>query len=79
MSIEFREQKVEFVVSIDEIFYRITFNRSGNLAPWVMELFDVLKNKIVYLSKMDASIFPDQEFAVNVIKTFTLQDGQSES
>ncbi len=71
MKIEFREQKIEFVIHIDEIFYRITFNRSGGNSPWVFELFDILMDKIVYMSKVDASIYPDPDFAVDIIKTFT--------
>ncbi len=71
MGIEFREQKVEFVIGVEDVFYRTTFRRGGAASPWVFELFDILKDKIVYLSKVDAAVFPDPNFAVDVIRTFT--------
>ncbi len=71
MKIEFREQKIEFIIGVDGIFYRITFKRGGAESPWVFELFDILMDKIVYMSKVDASIYPDPDFAVDIIKTFT--------
>ncbi len=74
MEIEIREQKVEFVIGVDGIFYRTTFKRSGTASPWVFELFDILKDKIVYLSKVDASIFPDPNFATDIIHTFTSRE-----
>ncbi len=71
MEIEFREQHIEFVIGVGGIFYRATFKRNGAASPWVFELFDILKDKIVYLSKVDASIFPDPNFATDIIRTFT--------
>lgn len=70
MTIEIKEQKIEFVVSIDGIFYKIIFMRKENISAWTFELFDVLKNKVVYMSKADSSIWPDPDFAVDIIKTF---------
>lgn len=68
---EFREQKTEFVIGVDKIFYRVTFRRNGPNSPWILELFDILKDKIVYVSKADASVWPDPEFAADIMKTFT--------
>jgi len=70
MKIEFQEQKIEFVISIDGIFYRIIFKRSKSISAWRFELFDVLRNKVVFMSKADSSIWPDPEFAADIIKTF---------
>lgn len=73
MGMEFREQKIEFVIGVDNIFYRITFQRKGAASPWVLEMFDILMNKIVYMSKIDASVYPDPEFAADIVRTFTNQ------
>ncbi|MCP4692934.1 MAG: hypothetical protein GY859_33140 [Desulfobacterales bacterium] len=70
MKLEFREQKIEFIIGVDDIFYRITFKRGSADSPWVFELFDILKDKIVYMSKVDKSIYPDPGFASDIIMTF---------
>jgi len=70
MKIEFKEQKIEFVISIDGIFYKIVFKRSDSISAWRFELFDVLKNKVVHMSKADYTIWPDPDFAADIIKTF---------
>lgn len=72
-NIKFIEHHIRFVFTVDDQYYRITFERDEKDIPWRVQLFDVSHNETVYSKMLDAVVTPDIDLAEDIMRTYALR------
>ena len=70
MNIEFVEQKIDVIFSINEKYYRVSYERQELESDWVVRLIDVSLNETVYHQTLGAIVTPDVQLATDIVKTY---------
>lgn len=70
MNIHFVQQTVYFVFSVNEEYYRVSFEREQTDADWSVRLLEVSRNQTVYSQPLDAVVTPDISLAEEIVKTY---------
>lgn len=70
MNIYFVQQIVYFVFSVNEEYYRVSFEREATAADWSVRLLAVSRNQTVYSQGLNAVVTPDILLAEEIVKTY---------
>lgn len=70
MNIHFVQQTVYFVFSVNEEYYRVSFEREETDANWSVRLLEVSRNQTVYSQPLGAVVTPDISLAEEIVKTY---------
>jgi hypothetical protein len=70
MNIHFVQQLVYFVFTVNEEYYRVSFERDQQETDWSVRLLEVGQNQIVYSQPLNAVVTPDISLAEEIVKTY---------